>query len=227
MSNVRATSIRAARQALFAHGPRYVRAEGYGSDDFERVSVPEGDCDVLSGLLLAEQPTTVIEIGLAYGASSLAIAEALVELGHQQAHHLIVDAYQSRAYHGTGWEAIVRAGLSDLCVLREERSQIALPRLWSEGFVADAAFVDGSHTFHNVFLDLYYLRELVRPGGLIVLDDGHYPSVATAVRYFELNANWRRQPMAAPTRLRAYRLPDPLFEPSFTDFKPFGLAAEG
>lgn len=31
--------------------------------------------------------------------------------------------------------------------------------------VADAAFVDGSHVFHEVFLDLYYLRKVVKPGG--------------------------------------------------------------
>ena len=55
----------------------------------------------------------------------------------------------------------------------------------TEGFVADAAFVYGSHVFHNVFVDLYFLREVVRPGGLIVLDDCEAPSVATALRYFE------------------------------------------
>ncbi len=40
--------------------------------------------------------------------------------------------------------------------------------------------MDGSHIFHNVFVDLFYLRELVRPGGLMILDDCNYPSVATA-----------------------------------------------
>jgi hypothetical protein len=37
--------------------------------------------------------------------------------------------------------------------------------------VADAAFADGSHILHNAFADLLYLRELVRPGGLVILDD--------------------------------------------------------
>jgi toxin HigB-1 len=72
----------------------------------------------------------------------------------------------------------------------EERSQIALPRLLADGFAADAAFVDGSHIFHNVFVDLFYLRELVRPGGLVILDDCGYLSVATAARYFEVNTGW-------------------------------------
>lgn len=32
---------------------------------------------------------------------------------------------------------------------------IALPQLAADGLIADAAFVDGSHRFHEVFVDLY------------------------------------------------------------------------
>jgi len=64
---------------------------------------------------------------------------------------------------------------------------------------------------------------LVRPGGLVILDDYSYPSVATAVRYFEANTGWQTEPMSAPTRLRAFRLPKERTEPSFESFKPFGL----
>ena len=210
--------IREARRRLAADGPPRVRDGG----DFERVSVPVSDSDVLRDLLLAERPGTVIEIGLAHGSSALAIAEALVAAGSDEARHVIVDAYQKH-FHGSGWAAITGAGLAGLCSLVEERSQLALPRLLGDGFVADAAFVDGSHIFHNVFVDLFYLRELVRPGGLVILDDCSYPSVATAARYFEVNTGWKPEPIAAPTRLRAFRLPKLRTEPDFTSFKPFAL----
>jgi predicted O-methyltransferase YrrM len=163
---------------------------------------------------------SIIEIGLAYGSSALAIAEALVGQNQQDTKHVIIDAYQDR-FQNVGWEAIESAGLGDLCQLVAERSQLALPRLLTEDVVADAAFVDGSHTFHNVFVDLYFLRELVRPGGLIVLDDCQWPSVATAVRYFEVNTGWQSQSISDPTRLRAFRLPDPRIEPAFENFRPF------
>ena len=210
--------IQEARRRLAADGPPRVRSSG----DFERVSVPVSDADVLRDLLLAEKPGTVIEIGLAYGSSALAIAEALAAAGSDETHHLIVDAYQER-FHGSGWAAITGAGLAGRCSLVAERSQIALPRLLGDGFVAGAAFVDGSHIFHNVFVDLFYLRELVRPGGLVILDDCSYPSVATAARYFEVNTGWEPEPIATPTRLRAFRLPKLRTEPDFTNFKPFGL----
>jgi predicted O-methyltransferase YrrM len=214
--------VREARRRLATDGPPRPRSAG----DFEYVSVPLSDADALRDLLLAEQPRTVIEIGLAYGSSALAIAEALVAAGSGEPRHVIVDAYQAR-FHGSGWAAITGAGLDGLCRLVGERSQLALPRLLGDGFTADAAFVDGSHIFHNVFVDLFYLRELVRPGGLMILDDCSYPSVATAVRYFEVNAGWEPRPLASPTRLRAFRLPATRTEPDFKSFRPFGVDAGG
>lgn len=205
------------RRRLAELGPEHTRADG----DFERVSLPNEDCDALRDLLIAEQVRVVIEIGLAYGSSALAIGEALVSHGQQDARHVIVDAYQHH-FRNAGWEAITAAGLSNLCTLLTDRSQLALARLVTEDFIADAAFVDGSHMFHNVFVDLYFLRELVRPGGLIILDDCQWPSVATAVCYFEVNTGWQPETIGQRTRLRAFRLPDPRVEPSFEDFKPFG-----
>ena len=192
---------------------------GRGPGDFERVSLPAADCDVLREIVRNEHARVVIEIDLAYGSSALAIAAALLGSGHADARHVIIDAYQAD-FHDAGWNAIVAAGVSDLCQLVRERSQIALPRLVADGFVADAAFVDGSHVFHNVFVDLFFLREIVRPGGLVILDDCDWPSVATAVSYFERNARWEPELMS-DTRLRAYRLPNPRYETRFEEFTPF------
>ena len=113
--------------------------------------------------------------------------------------------------------------MEGMSTLLAERSQIALPRLLTQGLVADAAFVDGSHIFHNVFVDLFFLREIVRPGGLAILDDCEWPSVGAAVKYFELNLGWRPESGGLPPRLRAFRLPDRRVEPRFEDFQPFGL----
>lgn len=217
MSHEHLRAVRAARVRLASEGPGRGRSAG----DFARVSIPSSDGDRLRDLLLAERAVVVIEIGLAYGSSALAIAEALVAGGSEHARHTIIDPYQD-TFDRVGDEAISRAGLAGMCVLIEERSQLALPRMAAEGLVFDAAFVDGSHIFHNVFTDLVYLRELVRPGGLVILDDCDHLSVATAVSYFETNLGWERQPTTAETRLRAYRLPDPRTEPGFESFLPFG-----
>lgn len=204
--------------------------------------MPEHDCDLLRDLLIAERAETVVEIGLAYASSALAIGEALVTTDPPRPRHVIIDPYQERAFGNVGWGLICDAGLDPITTLMPAWSSIALPQLVTDGLVADAAFVDGSHRFHEVFVDLYFLRKTVRPGGLVVLDDHWTPSVRTAVRYFELNLGWTALPDAFATgsttpiggdpqaepvpRCRAFRLPDALTEPAFEDFHEFAADHE-
>ena len=212
------STIRAVRRTLAEAGPAFTRSEG----DFARISLPDQDCDVLRDILVGDHARVVVEIGLAYGSSALAIGEALVLQGSEGSKHVVIDPHQD-LFHHAGWDAITAAGLGGLCTLLAERSQLALPRLAADGFGADAAFVDGSHVFHRVFVDLAYLHELVRPGGLIVLDDCWWPSVATAARYFERSTGWQPVVPRTPTRLCAFRTPDPRTEPGFEDFTPFHI----
>ena len=138
------------------------------ADKFAMVTLPEGDCDALRDLLIGERLGTVIEIGLAYGSSALAIGEALISVGGRR--HLILDPFQHSGFKDAGWEVIRSAQLDGIAKLIREQSQIALPRLVSDGVLAHAAFVDGSHLFHNVFVDLFFLQQIVQPGGLIILE---------------------------------------------------------
>jgi predicted O-methyltransferase YrrM len=213
----RLAQVRAVRAHLHEHGPTHVRPF---ADDFQRVALPRNDCDALRDILISEGARVVLEVGLGYGSSALAIGEALVQNDAAGISHVMIDAYQESSFANAGWEGLQSAGLGAGCRLIGEPSSIALARLVSDGFAADAGFVDGSHRFHEVFVDLYYLRKLVRPGGLIVLDDAEWPSVGAALRYFDLNLGWRREPISG--RLQARRLPAEPSEPRFEDFKPFG-----
>jgi predicted O-methyltransferase YrrM len=220
--------VREVRRRLAHDGPPWARDR---ADDFATVTVPEHDCDALRDLLIAEGVETVVEVGLAYGSSSLAIGEGLVAVGARQPLHVIIDPLQAAAWSNVGWQMLRSAELDTIARLVLQPSSMALPQLIAEGLTADAAFVDGSHRFHEVFVDLYFLRKVVRPGGIIVPDDHWWPSVRTAARYFELNMGWRAVPGAfdagtidgetGRTRLQALRLPDPPFEPAFERFQPF------
>jgi predicted O-methyltransferase YrrM len=230
----RRTTIRDVRRRLAQEGPPWTRNDEL---DFETVTLPDRDCDLLRDLLIAEAARTVIEIGLAYASSALAIGEALVAADPPHPRHVIIDPFQESAWSNVGWDLLRSAGLDSIATLMPAASSIVLPHLVTEGFAADAAFVDGSHRFHEVFVDLYYLRKLVRPGGLIVLDDYWAPSVRTAVHYYERNLGWTAIPDAFadgslmpiggdPTattvpRCRAFRLPSVAFEPAFEDFQAF------
>ena len=188
--------------------------------DFARVALPAADADLLRDTLIARDVHVVIEIGLAYGSSALAIAEALCTSGVKDVQHIIIDPFQADAYDNVGLDLLKDADVADQSTFIGAPSSMALPRLVTDRVTADAAFVDGSHRFHEVFVDLYFLRTLVRPGGLIILDDVAWPSVATALRYFDLNLGWR--PVEMGGRLTARELPDQPFEPEFSNFTRFG-----
>jgi predicted O-methyltransferase YrrM len=233
--------VRDVRRRLAQDGPPRIRGPEL---DFATVTLPERDCDLLRDLLIAEGAGTVVEVGLAYGSSALAIGEAIL---HRPApRHVVIDPFQDEAYRDVGWELMTGAGLGGVAELIREPSSLALPRLLTGGLVADAAFVDGSHRFHEVFVDLYFLRKIVKPGGLIILDDDWAPSIRTAVSYFERNLGWtvvaeafaagtrvaegtttgeqmrRASGEAGTPRCRAVRLPAEVLEPAFDDFRPFG-----
>ena len=227
------TRIREVRARLGREGLASTRGP---ERDFATVTLPERDCDLLRDLLISERVRTVVEVGLAYGSSALAVGEALVTVGSPQPRHIVIDPFQQRAFANVGWNLLCSAGLDSIASLMATPSSIALSRLVNEGVHADAAFVDGSHRFHEVFVDLYFLRKIVRSGGVIVVDDDWAPSVRTAVRYYERNLGWTPLPTAfaggtlwaigrdpaaeAVPRCRALRLPDP-FEPPFDEFHPF------
>ncbi|MBQ1025147.1 class I SAM-dependent methyltransferase [Micromonospora sp. C95] len=233
-SDERKARVRKVRRRLAQSGPPWTRDH---ERDFETVTLPERDCDLLRDLLISDRVEAVVEVGLAYASSALAIGEALVTVNPPQPRHIIVDPFQDRAYSNVGWDLLCAAGLDSTARLLREWSSIALPELVSEGLLVDAAFVDGSHRFHEVFVDLYFLRKIVRPGGLIVMDDDWTPSVRTAVRYYEKHLGWtvipdafadgtRRHVGDDPAaelvpRCRAIRLPESLVEPPFEQFHPF------
>jgi predicted O-methyltransferase YrrM len=226
--------VREVRQRLAQEGPPRTRDH---EGDFETVTVPERHCDQLRDLMVSEGAEKVVEVGLAYASSALAIGEALTIVNRPFPRHVVIDPFQEREYSDAGWDLMCSAGLDSITTLLRAPSSIALPQLLTEGFVADAAFVDGSHRFHEVFVDLYFLRKIVRPGGLIVVDDAWTPSVLTAVHYYERNLGWTAipdafsgettttaaaDPRAEPvTRCKAFRLPDPSFEPPFEEFQAF------
>ena len=123
-----------------------------------------------------------LEVGCAYGMSSLYICEALRD--RTGASHTIVDPMQMEVWKGIGVAQLERAGI-DFFELVNEPSELALPALVRDGVPSfDLIFIDGWHTFDQVIVDLYYADRLLREGGYIVVDDCTWASVSMAVAYF-------------------------------------------
>jgi hypothetical protein len=66
-----------------------------------------------------------------------------------------------------------------------------LSRLTEERATIDFAFIDGQHTFDYVLVDFFLIDKLLRPGGIVILDDLSYPSIRSVCRYILTNLRYK------------------------------------
>jgi predicted O-methyltransferase YrrM len=161
-------------------------------------NIGEAQGEFLQKLIRAHKPRRSLEIGCAYGISSLYICEALSEVGAEK--HIIIDYAQflphgnfgdpNSGWEGIGLENIKRAGHENLVEFHEARSHECLPTLLKNGTKIDFAFVDGNHTFDYVMVDFFFIDKLLRVGGIIVFDDIGYPSIRKVCRYILTNMRY-------------------------------------
>jgi predicted O-methyltransferase YrrM len=135
------------------------------------------------------KPTRTLEVGLAFGASTLVFCTEHERLGHDAAQqHVAIDPYQPYPpYDEAGVYAVERANLAGYLDYRSEFSEFVLPRLLESHQRFDFIYIDGSHLFENVFLDAFYTSRLLNDGGLMAIDDSTDPHVAKAIGFIRSN----------------------------------------
>ena len=204
-------------------GGTLVAADGEVHEVFP-VAIPAAEGEALRDVVIAERATRTIEIGLGYAISTLHICEGLLPAGQPNAKHVVIDPYQRSRYADLGLCLLERAGVADLVEHRSSPSEIALPAMVEEHARFDLAFVDGNHRFDGVFVDLFFLGLLVRPGGVVFLDDHQLPGVARAASFFVENVGWAVESVSPPDEfhqwvvLRTPSTPDERTFDYFVDF---------
>ena len=132
--------------------------------------------------LLSRRAKCVIEIGMAFGASTLSALTALDQLGGGEM--ISIDPYPN---WDTGKRVakhqIELAGFSKYHRHYCEKSFSALPKLLADGVQADLVYIDGMHTFDHAFVDFFYGDKLIRPGGVIAFNDCGWRSVFRVIRF--------------------------------------------
>jgi len=110
-----------------------------------------------------------LEVGLAYGMSTLHICEAIRD--KPDARHIAIDPFQTTEFDGIGLLNLERARLRHLLDFYEEPSHERLPKLLSARVELDFALIDGAHLFDCAFVDFFYVDKILRPGGVVCMDD--------------------------------------------------------
>ncbi|MGI8593737.1 MAG: class I SAM-dependent methyltransferase [Solirubrobacteraceae bacterium] len=122
-----------------------------------------------------------LEVGMAYGLSTLALA------GAHEGVHLAIDPFQRSDWRSIGILNVARAGLEGGVRVIERRSDEALADLVARGEQFDLAFVDGLHLFDATLVDFHFADRLLDVGGRVALHDLWMPSVRAAVDFIAAN----------------------------------------
>lgn len=156
-------------------------------DDLTRISPAQGMW--IHDLCLSAKPQSTLEIGMAYGFSTVYFLAALAKNG--QGKHTAIDPFQKSGWHGIGLTVATElaATLSDPSGLRfiEDRSDRAATDLVREKQLFDIVFVDGNHRYDDVLVDFYLYAQIVSNGGYIILDDMWMSSVKTVAEFIRTN----------------------------------------
>ena len=159
------------------------RADGTTLPLHANVSLDDGRR--LYDMVQALRPDVSIEIGLAQGISTLAIAQALTDNAHG-VHH-VVDPYQKLVWDNVGVANLARAGLDGRVRFHERFPEEVVPTLPPASF----AFIDGSHLFDLIVLDFVLVDKRLDVGGIIGFHDLWMNSVQKALRFILANRNYR------------------------------------
>jgi predicted O-methyltransferase YrrM len=172
--------------------------------DLFPVAIPQAEGRALERVVDEARATNTIETGLGYGMSTLYLCAGLLAGGRPAVRHVAIDPYQHGRFADLGLAALARAGVEDMVEHLARPSEIVLPSLLEEERRFDVAFVDGNHRFDGVFVDLFFLGHLVRPGGRVFLDDYQLPGVRRAAAFFAGNLAWKVDEVSPPDDLHRW-----------------------
>ena len=156
--------------------------------------IPRDECELIYRQIRNCGATDAVEVGMAFGISSVCLCDALSEnakrngktprlIGMDPAQH-------DETWQGAGLSNIKTAGFEHVLEFYENTSQDQLPQLVREHRKVQFAFIDGWHTFDHTLVDFFYVDQLLLPGGIVVLDDVGYPSVNAVVRFILSNRSY-------------------------------------
>jgi predicted O-methyltransferase YrrM len=215
--------IRRVIERLVRNGTAVAISDGSVHDLFP-VAATAAEGEALRDWVVQEGAVSTIEIGLGYGISTLFLCQGLRIGGDATARHVAIDPNQSTRFANCGLQVLDEAGLAEMVEFHAEQSEFALPRFLAERRGFDLAFVDGNHRFDGVFVDLVYLGRLVRPGGIVFLDDYQLPAVARSASFFVKNLEWTVEEVSAEDDLHQWAVlrtglvPDTRPFDSYVDF---------
>ena len=161
------------------------------------------------GLFLQEvfekvKPVKSLEVGFAYGISTLFILEMHRKYNSAKAAHIVIepDSYWGpAAVHN-----IEKEGLADLLDIRRDYSDKVLTKLFHDNYRIQYAYIDTTKQFDVVMQDFYFINKILDTGGVVILDDCEWPGIQRVARFINTLPHYKifaaHNPLNSSTKKR-------------------------
>lgn len=139
-----------------------------------------GQCGFLQQLIRQHNFKESLEIGFAYGLSTVAIVE---EIAQRNGRHTVIDKFEMEDWGGNGLDLVRKAGYADKLLFIDKYCYQALPELMLAGREFDFAYIDSTKQFDWLMVDFFYIDKMLKINGMIVFDDVTFPGIRRLLRY--------------------------------------------
>jgi predicted O-methyltransferase YrrM len=148
-------------------------------------NISESEATSLYQVVRTLAPEVSVEVGLAKGASTVTILQALKDIGRPALHH-VLDPFQESEWKGAGLEMVRRAGLGEYMKFHQAFAEEVIPSLPA----IDFAFIDASHLFDISLLEFVLCDKKLRVGGIIGFHDLWMAAQQKLLRFILTNRHY-------------------------------------
>jgi hypothetical protein len=148
----------------------------------------ESNLVLLQQLLRDVRPATTLEVGMGFATSTFVFASYQAQNQFRSIHgHIAIDPFQRTFWDSAGEQFLEAQQLNHYVHLLPTFSSSALPALLTDGKRVDLAYIDGSHLFEDVFVDFYFINQLLQTSGYLLFDDSTHPDVRKVISFIRRN----------------------------------------
>jgi predicted O-methyltransferase YrrM len=150
----------------------------------ERVTLhshtPKGQGLFLQQMYDLVKPSKSLEVGLAYGISTLFILEKCRQYNSAEKCHVIIEPFP---WGNTALYNITKEGLEKYIDIRNELSDKVIPSMYLNNDRIQFAYVDTTKVFDTVLQDFYFIDKILDVGGIIIIDDASTGGINMVIRF--------------------------------------------
>ena len=126
------------------------------------------------------KPTSSLEVGFAYGISTLFILEKHQFYKSAPKAHIVIEPYP---WGDTALFNINKAELGEYLDIRNDLSDKVIPSLYLSGHRIQFAYIDTTKLFDVVMQDFYFTDKILDVNGIMVIDDCDTNGINKVVRF--------------------------------------------